>query len=116
MSTPASPVTISRHMVREHLAQLTDGWFARNNLPPRSVEGYGAYLDHVLRSVERAGDRAAFVRALQHFAASHDEPISRFGDDSFSYSNEQMREIMLTLLDRLGAPRSADDGLTVVVE
>ena len=114
MSTSA-PITISRRMVRDHLAQLTDGWFAHNNMPPLEVAGYGPYLDYVVQSVERRGDRQQFVLALQHLAATQGEPISRYGDDSFSYSDEQMREIMLALLDHMGEPRESPEASEVAL-
>lgn len=113
MSNPNA--TISRDMVRDHLSQLTDGWFADHNVPPLDVQGYGVHLDYVVQSAERAGDRAAFVLALQHLVATRGEPISEYGDDSFSYSNEQMREIMAAVLERMGEPRESPAAASVVV-
>jgi hypothetical protein len=106
MSQP-TPVIISATMIKDHLSQLTDAWFASHDMPPSNVEAYADYADRVIQLAQASGDLDWFVLGLQHLLARPDIETSTFGDDSFSYTDQQMADILRFVLSRKGASPNA---------
>ena len=102
MST-VPPVVISSSMIRRHLANLTVAWFNDRELPPAHVEDYAPMVAWVRNSAQRAGDTRWFVLGVQHILQNAALSAAEFGNDRFSYSDAQMRDIMVYVLSQMGA-------------
>lgn len=102
MSTDPALV-ISSSMIRRHLANLTVAWFNDRELPPADVADYAPMVAWVRNSAERAGDTPWFVLGLQHILHNPALSPAEFGNDRFSYTDTQMREIIGYVLQQMGA-------------
>ena len=105
--TQDQALTLSAGMVRNHLAQLTDAWFVHHTAPPPELSAYGPFADQVQLSATASGDGPWFVLALQHLLARPDLPVEDLGDDSYAYTDAQLRELFAFILQRMGQPLQA---------
>lgn len=112
----STPLILSAGMVREHLSQLTDGWFAHRDAPPQAIDDYASYADQVRLSAEASGDMPWFAIALEHLVASQGVALAEYGDDSYAFSDAQMRGVIDYVLRRIGHASDARAANVVLEE
>ena len=107
MKPDATPLTISAAMIRKYLAYLTVGYFDERDAPPPVLEGYAECARQIQGAAERTGDLAWLRLGLQHILQNPGLDARDFNPDGYSFSDEDLREIMAYLLSTLPAAEAS---------
>ncbi len=110
MNPSPDAITLSAPMMRKYLSYVTVGYFDQRDAPPPLLEGYAECVRDAGAAAERSGDLPWFILGLQHLLQNPGIDTRGFNPDGFSYSDEDLREIIGYMVLQLapgGAPAAA---------
>lgn len=83
-----------KSLFRRYASHLTAGYFAQNDAPPATMEGYDPWVQDIAHRVERNGDATAFLAAIDWILAHPRVDASRFVTTVYPFDDEEVREIL----------------------
>lgn len=97
-----------------YLSVVTVAYYNDHDSPPDEVEGYEEFVDSMAANAERRGDLETLKTAFAHLLAHPEIDCSRFGGGRYPYDDEEMREILAYVQERLGGDERRDAAVELV--
>jgi len=88
-------------LIADYLPDITVGGFAGHDLPPETVEGYDPVIHNVCYRAAGMQQIDKLHTELETALSDADFEFSRYAGTRFRYTEEQLREIVQHMLNRL---------------
>ena len=85
---------IPKHLIDAYLADITVGYFNRNDLPPDGVSGYSSCVGTLRLHAEHFADLEALKVAVDYLLAHPEIDTEQFAGGRYPYDDEEVREIL----------------------